>query len=134
MLSFSKNSLELSNFTYNVTFSILFIYFEKERVCEQGRGKERGRKRIQAGSMLSAQSLMQGLNSCTVKSWPEIKPKVGHLTESPRCPTFFHFKLHYFIYGWWYYFSDYYFIEKASMIQGKSTQVKKLISILRPTA
>ena len=43
-------------------FFLKFIYFERE--CEQGRAREREREgEIQTGSMLSAQSLMQGSSS-----------------------------------------------------------------------
>ena len=53
-----------------------------------GRGRERGKDReSQAGSALSAQSLMWGLNSQTTRSWPEVKSRVGCLTDwITRCP------------------------------------------------
>ena len=38
----------------------MFIYFERECVCEQERGREKGERKSQAGSMLSTQSLTQG--------------------------------------------------------------------------
>ena len=43
---------------------------ETERECEWGRGRERGRQNLNqaAGSELSAQSLMWGLNSLNVRS------------------------------------------------------------------
>ena len=54
----------------------LFIYFERER--EREREAER---QFQAGSALSAQSLMQGLNSHTMRSWPEPRSGVRGLTN-----------------------------------------------------
>ena len=51
--------------------------FEREREgeCKRGRGRERETEDLKQapGSMLSAQSLMQGLNSWTVRSLPEPK-------------------------------------------------------------
>ena len=43
---------------------------EREGECEQGRGRERRRHNLKQapGSKLSTQSLMQGLNSQTVRS------------------------------------------------------------------
>ena len=47
---------------------------EREYMQEQGRSREReGERESQAGSTLSVQSLMQGLNSQTVRSRPELK-------------------------------------------------------------
>ena len=60
-----------------------FIYFERERKRERA-GKGQGGKRereAQAGSALSPQSPICGSNSRTVRSWPEPKPRVGHLTN-----------------------------------------------------
>ena len=53
------------------SLSFIFIYFEREIESKQGRGRERGRQESQAGSALSAQSLMQGSHSRTGRSWPE---------------------------------------------------------------
>ena len=73
-------------------FKYLLIYFERERQRQhgRGRGKEKGREtESQAGSMLSAQSLGQGSNSQTTRSWPELKSRVWHLTnwdtQAPLC-------------------------------------------------
>ena len=60
-------------------FKFLFISFERETEHEQGRGREReGEKESEA---LSAQSPMWGSNSRTVRSLPEPKSRVGHLTD-----------------------------------------------------
>ena len=50
-------------------FLSLFIYFERERESASRVGAEREEEReSQAGSGMSAQSLMQGLNSQTLRS------------------------------------------------------------------
>ena len=68
---------------------LMFIYFwERERVYEQGRGRERGRHRIRKQapvSELSAQSPTQGLNPGTVRSWPELKSDLNQLSH-PGAP------------------------------------------------
>ena len=56
-------------------------YFEIER--ERGRercGERRGRE-SQAGSVLLAQSLMQGSNSQTIRLWPDLKSRIGCFTD-----------------------------------------------------
>ena len=64
-----------------------FICFERERERERERtwagvGAEReGRRESQEGSTLSAQSPTWGQNPRTVRSWPELKPRVGHSTD-----------------------------------------------------
>ena len=61
-------------------FFSLFIL--RERMSEQGRGRERGREReSQAASALSAQSLRWDSNSRTVRAWPELKSRVGRITN-----------------------------------------------------
>uniref|UniRef100_A0ABI8A378 Uncharacterized protein n=1 Tax=Felis catus TaxID=9685 RepID=A0ABI8A378_FELCA len=64
----------------------LVTYFERARVGEGQTGRERERERerervSQAGSTLSAQSPMWGLNPRTVRSRPEPKSRVGCLTD-----------------------------------------------------
>ena len=60
-------------------FFLMFIYFwGGKNMSGEGAETEVDRK-SQAGSALSAQSLMQDLNSQTVRSLPESKPRVGHL-------------------------------------------------------
>ena len=68
---------------------LMFIYFERKIECEWGEA-ERGRGReSQAGSVLSAQSPTWGSNSWTVRSWPEPKSRVGHLTDwATQAPLF----------------------------------------------
>ena len=62
----------------------MFIYFildrEKESTSEGGAERERERERTrederesEVGSMLTTQSLMQGSNSTTMRSGPELK-------------------------------------------------------------
>ena len=64
----------------------LFIFERKRggtcvRVSMQGRAEREREGESQAGSALSAQSQMWGLNSQTVRSWPEPKSSVGPLTD-----------------------------------------------------
>ena len=63
-------------------FLSLFIYFERERASTwAGEGQRERERESQAGSLLSAQSLMPGLNSRTARSWAEPKSRVGCLTN-----------------------------------------------------
>ena len=48
---------------------------------QAGEGQRKGEGGSQAGSMLSAQSLTQGSISWTLRSRPERKSRVGHLTH-----------------------------------------------------
>ena len=68
-----------------------FILRESVHACTRTwrGGAERERRESQAGSVLPAQSLLQGSVSQTMRSWPELKSKVGRLTEPPRCPSMF---------------------------------------------
>ena len=61
----------------------MFVYFrESEWACGQGKGRERGRqKESQAGSALSVETPTWGLNPRSVRSWPELKPRVRCLTN-----------------------------------------------------
>ena len=55
---------------------------ERQRQRMNGRGADREEEReSQAGSALSAQSPMWGSNSRTMRSWPELKPRVRRLTN-----------------------------------------------------
>ena len=60
------------------SFLSLFIHFEREK---ETAGVGEGQKESQAGSAPSAQSLMWGLNSQTMRPLPEPKPRVGRLTD-----------------------------------------------------
>ena len=82
-----------------IVFNVYLFLREKESELGRGREKRRQRKLKQApGSELSAQSSMQGLNSWTMKSWPELKLDALP-TEPPRCPSSdFFFK---FVYLFW---------------------------------
>ena len=57
---------------YLQNFFLMFIYFWERERASRG-GAERGDRGSKAGSELSAQSLMWGSNSQTVRSWPEPK-------------------------------------------------------------
>ena len=54
------------------------VYFWERQCVSRGVAEKEGDTEPQAGSRLSAQSLMRGSNSRTVRSRPE--PKSGHLT------------------------------------------------------
>ena len=64
--------------------------------CEWGRGRERETQNPKwaPGSKLSVQSPTRGLNSRSVRSWPEQKLD-AQLTEPPRCPSLAFLKLFY---------------------------------------
>ena len=76
----------------------IYLFWERERDREReeesseekGRGRERERDReSQAVSMLSAQSLMWGLIPRTMRSWPDLKARVGRLTDwATQTPLF----------------------------------------------
>ena len=71
---------------FNVLFIYLFI-FERETEYELGRGREREAQTLKQAlhSELSAQSPTWGLNSETMRSWPEPKSD-AQPTEPPRRP------------------------------------------------
>ena len=63
-------------------FIFKFIYFEKEREKAQVReGQREVETESQADSAVSAQSPMWGLNSRTVRPLPELRSRVGRLTN-----------------------------------------------------
>ena len=64
---------------------ILFYLFFYLRECEQERGAE-GERESQAGSTLSAEPNV-GHDPLTLGSQPELKSRVGHSPEPPRCPS-----------------------------------------------
>ena len=64
-----------------VFFFLMFIYFEREIDSKWGRGRKRETE-SQEGSVLSAQSLMWGMNSPNLKLWLELKARVQCLTDS----------------------------------------------------
>ena len=59
---------------YLTFFKLIYLFRDRA-----GGGAER--ERIPRGPALSAWSPMQGMNSPTVKSWPELKPRAGRLTN-----------------------------------------------------
>ena len=67
----------------------MFIYFwerDKVWVGEEQRERETQNLKQAAGSELSVQSRMQGSNSWTVRSWPELKLDAYRLSH-PRAPS-----------------------------------------------
>ena len=77
-----------SGYNNCLLFSCLsFIYFERQSICKQGRGRVSGRE-SQAGSVLSAHSQMWGSISQTaeIMTWAQIKSQTQP-TESPRRPN-----------------------------------------------
>ena len=64
-------------------FFFFLSYFEREREQEHASGvgqRERRAREPEAGSTLSVQSLVQGLNSWTVRSWLDPRSEVECLT------------------------------------------------------
>ena len=60
-------------------FFFLSLFWESKN---GGGAKREEERESQAGSILSAQNQMQGLNLWTVRSWPETKSRVGCITDS----------------------------------------------------
>ena len=74
-------------------FLSLFIYFERgwEWMGERGGAEKERERESQAGFVLSAQSLLQGSIPWTLRSWPEPKSRIGHLTDwATQAPLLFH--------------------------------------------
>ena len=94
----SLNCTPETNITLHVNWNLFFLMFiylflrETERevlgaYIEEGQKESEIQNLKQApGCKLSAQSLTRGLNSQTVRSWPEPKSD-AQPTEPPRCPT-----------------------------------------------
>ena len=81
-----KNSVPAAIIFVPMTLLVSFIYFEAGRESERenvsrGGAEIEGEKESQAGPMLSVQSLMWGLNSRSVRSWPEPKSRIRCLTN-----------------------------------------------------
>ena len=76
-----------SNFFFNFFFYVYFWQRERDRawVGEGQRERETQNQKQAPGSEPSAQSLTQGSNSRTTRSWPEPKSDTQP-TEPPRCP------------------------------------------------
>ena len=69
---------------YVCTYFLVFIYFwerTRKRLCELGRAEGKGDRGSEAGSALSGRSPMRGLNSWTLRSWPELKSTFRYLTD-----------------------------------------------------
>ena len=65
-------------------FLSLFVFERQQEHTCMSRGAAERQRESQAGSILSAQSLMWGSKSWTVRSWRELKSRVRRLTD---CPT-----------------------------------------------
>ena len=66
----------------------LFILRETER-ASWGGAERQGERESQAGSVLSAHSLTRGSKSRTMRSWPELEPRAGCLTDwATQAPPF----------------------------------------------
>ena len=77
-----------SNFLFKFIFLFFKFLFIVERVSMNGGGAEKlGDRGSQAGSVLTADSHMQGLNSRAVRSWPELKWD-AQPPRRPQCPKF----------------------------------------------
>ena len=61
-------------------FFYIYLFILRDSKCEQEKSRE-----SQAGSTLSVQSPIWGSNTWAMRSWPELKSRVGCLTKSPRC-------------------------------------------------
>ena len=60
----------------------MYVFILRDRECEWGKGREGGRQReSQAGSKLLVQSPVWDSNPRTVRSSPELKSRVGRLTD-----------------------------------------------------
>ena len=79
-MNHTESSVSIS--FYNYFFDVL-LNFER---AQAGKGQREGDRGSEAGSVLTAESPMWGLNSRTVRSGPEPKWN-AQLTEPPRCPT-----------------------------------------------
>ena len=78
------------HFSFPFFFKFIFWWRESKKVC--GEGWREGERDLQAGSMLSVQSPMQGFNSWNVRSWPEPESRVGCLTNrTTQAPQDCHF-------------------------------------------
>ena len=75
---------------------IPFWGLERQSMSRAGAERETQNLKQAPGSELSAQSLMWGWNSQTMRSCPEPKSD-AQPTEPPRCPFLFYFILFYFI-------------------------------------
>ena len=80
MYAWEKIERNEDSFIYLFFKVYLFIYLERDRTRVGGCSK-RGRERIPTRPVLSAWSLMWGSNSEIMKSWPELKPRVGWWTD-----------------------------------------------------
>ena len=60
----------------------IYLFWERQRQCEQGSGREReGDRESKEGLAPATQTPVWGLNSRTVRSWPKPKSVVGCSTD-----------------------------------------------------
>ena len=77
----------------NIFFFLVYLYLFWELESKQGRGRDRGRE-FQAGSMMSAQSPMQGSSPrCEIITWDETKSRTLNWLRHPGTPSLNVFKL-----------------------------------------
>ena len=68
-------------------FSVYLFILKETAWAGQEKGEKERERESQAGSVLLGWSLMQGLNSWTVKLWPDLNPRVGRLMDwAPQMP------------------------------------------------
>ena len=62
-------------------FLNVYLFLKEKEQAGEGGAQRGGERESPAGSTLSAQSLTQGLNSQTGRSWPGLKSRVGCSTD-----------------------------------------------------
>ena len=79
--SWWRNSLELSFIRALISFFKIYLFVLRERERDRNRDRELGRvrerERETESQALSVQSPIQGSNSLTLRSWPELKSIVN---------------------------------------------------------
>ena len=82
-----SNLRQFLSFHYSMPLTFLFVFFlslfilRETESMRRGGGEREGEREFQAGSALSAWSQKWGLNPWTVRSWPELKLRIGCLTH-----------------------------------------------------
>ena len=88
LVSFLDCSLLDCSLLYRNTIDFFNVYLflrdrdrERQRETAWGGSEREGDRDSEAGSMLLAQTPVWGLNPQTMRSWPELKPRVGRSTD-----------------------------------------------------